>query len=78
MQSKLWEVWKDFWAAYERIIQGMDIFDIGKVKSHCSDINIVPVEHKHGNDMADHYAGRTVIEVTLGDKARVRRLDWKT
>ena len=51
--------------------------EIRKVKSHCDNVEIVPREHKHGNDMADKYAGEAVIEVSSGDEARVKRLDRK-
>ena len=48
-------------------------------KSNPTDnVEIESLEHKHGNDMADKYAGAAVIEVTSGDEARVRRLVRKT
>ena len=74
-QSKLWELWRDFWEPYERLRPRMEAFTILKVKSHS---DAVPTELKHGNDMADKYAGEAVREVTSGDKARVFRLDRKT
>ena len=77
-KSKLWELWRDFWAPYDKIKQGHERSEIRKVKSHCDKVEIVPLEHKHGNDMADKYAGEAAIEVTSGDEARVRRLDRRT
>ena len=77
-QSKLWELWRDFWAPYDRIKQGLSRFEIHKITSHCDDVEIVPEVHRRGNDMADKYAGEAVIEVTSGDEARVRRLDRTT
>ena len=56
----------------------MKRFQILKVKSHSDSSHQVPPELKHGNDMADKYAGEAVIEVPSGDEARVRRLDRKT
>ena len=76
-QSKLWELWRDFWEPFERIQGRLSVFEIRKVKSHDTS-HEVPPELKHGNDMADKYAGQAVIEVTSGDEARVRRLDRKT
>ena len=64
--SKLWELWRDFWAPYDRISPGLEQFEVRKVKSHCETEDIVPREHKHGNDMADKYAGQTVIEAPFG------------
>ena len=53
----------------------MTSFTILRVKSHS---DTVPAELKHGNDMADKYAGEAVREITSGDEARVLRLDRKT
>ena len=53
----------------------MTSFTTLKVKSHS---DTVPAELKHGNDMADMYAGEAVREITSGDEARVLRLDRKT
>ena len=74
-KSNLWEMWRDFWGPYERLRHRMNSFTILKVKSHSDS---VPAELKHGNDMADKYAGEAVREVTSGDEARVLRLDRKT
>ena len=74
-KSKLWELWRDFWEPFERLRKRMTSFTIHKVKSHS---DAVPSELKHGNHMADKYAGEAVREVTSGDEARVRRLDRKT
>ena len=52
--------------------------DWSSSRSVCDNVEIVPREHKHGNDMADKYAGDAVIEVASVDEARVRRLDRKT
>ena len=68
----------DFGEPYERLqAQGIHLV-VNKVKAHCDDNSIVPKEQQAGNNMADHYAGRAVIEVTTGDESRVRRLDRKT
>ena len=61
-QSKLWELWSDCWAPYDRIIRGLEQFEIRKVKTHCDNVEIVPREHKHGSDMADKYAGDAVVK----------------
>ena len=74
-QSKLWQLWRDVWEPDERLRPRMTSFTILKVKSHS---NTAPTELKHGNDMADKYAGEAVREVTSGDAARVLRLDRKT
>ena len=75
MMSDLWEMWRDFWGPFERIQHRLESFTIIKVKSHSDS---VPTNLKHGNDMADKYAGEAVREVTSGDEARVLRLDRKT
>ena len=75
---KLWELWRDFWEPYERIRDRITLFEIHKVKGHSDPSHEVPAELKHGNEMADKYAGEAVIEANFGDEARVRRLDRKT
>ena len=74
-QSKLWEMWRDFWGPYQRLLPRMQSFRILKVKSHS---DTMPADLKFGNDMADKYAGEAVREITSGDEARVLRLDRKT
>ena len=74
-KSKLWELWRDFWAPYDRIKQGLNKFEIHKVKSHSDHVAIVPREHKHWNDMVDKYAGEAVIEGTWGDNAKPRAVE---
>ena len=67
MKSKLWELWRDFWKLYAQIKSRMTFFMVQKVRAHYDDTNIVPEEHRAGNNMADHYAGGAVVEVTSGD-----------
>ena len=61
MMSNFWEMWRDFWGPFDRIHHRMESFTILKVKSHS---DTVPTHLKHGNDMADKYAGEAVREIT--------------
>ena len=66
------------WDEYEACVQSGINITVIRVKSHETDINIVPRELQLGNGCADYHAGQAVIRAPAGEVRRIRNIDSKS
>ena len=74
-KTKLGQMWCEVWDAYEACARHGITVKVYKVKSHETDVDIVPLWLQKGNNCADYHAGRGVRECPNGEANRIRNLD---
>ena len=76
-RTQLGQLWAQTWDEYEACARHDIKNEVIKVKSHETDINIVPRELQIGNNCADYHAGQAVIECPTGEANRIRNINSK-